>query len=114
MSSNKELIDFVDWICNRLRFKYKETIDTDTVNKFDKIKSILGSKNINIRLSQDQLDNILCKYYADFYMDSCDNVNIGYTDTQRDSIRQSIMSISKEILEASLATRDNETSTSIT
>jgi hypothetical protein len=75
-----KIIGDLDWISNRLTYKYKESSDSEIFQKIETIKTYIVSRSESkIQIDKQQLDQILSKYYADFYLDSSDYIQIGYT-----------------------------------
>lgn len=105
------ILELLDWISNRLLYKYRESEEAEIFQKIQTIKNyIIDRSEISLDINKEQLDTILVKYYADFYLDSSDYVQIGYTEDQRNGIRNSVLSMAKEILDCSL---NNEKSVAI-
>ena len=92
MNSN---IVFLDWLKNRLIYKHGYSIDNDILVKLDCVKEDIEPKKINI--SNQDLDKILIKYYADFDLDYTDDLRLGFTNNDRDKLRNSIRLIVDEI-----------------
>lgn len=104
------ILETIDWISNRLLYKYKEKQESEIFTKIGLVKSyILSKNNHKISLTKNQLDDILSKYYADFYLDGSDDLKIGYTEKQRDDIRSSVLCMAQDILDCS----DNEKSNNV-
>lgn len=85
---------FLDWLINRLLYKHAYDENDIIIHK---LKEINSSYNC-IKISNSELDQILIRYYPDFYMDPADDVGIGYTETQRNNVRNTIRSIVQDIL----------------
>ena len=92
MNSN---IAFLDWLKNRLIYKHRYAVDDSVLEKIEVIKQELGPKRINI--TDDQLDSIIVKYYADFYLDYADDIKIGFTNDERNKLRSTIRSILEDV-----------------
>lgn len=92
--SDKEDTTFVKWYINRLVFKYKVPLDQN----FKKFYSLLHKSNNakKICLLASDLDKIISKYYADFFLDKSENM--GYTEEERKKLREHILQISYDIL----------------
>lgn len=88
MSHNLEPQQFLTWIKNRLLYKYQETEPV-----LDQIDQFLSDYSfIKTNISDEMIDRLCKKYYADFEMDNCD-INIGYSETQRDKLREFMRSV---------------------
>jgi hypothetical protein len=85
-------IHILYWLKQRLQFKYKEQEDIVCI-----IDDILNNyKLIPKKIPLDKVNYICKKYYSDFDMDSCE-INMGYTDEQRNKIREMILDIASEL-----------------
>lgn len=97
--TNKDFQKFLKWLKNRLIYKYKED-KKEIIFLFDCLINnhffLLDNRIKDIDL------NALCrKYYSDFdYERDVDSViRIGYTNEERDEIRNFISELGKDILE---------------
>lgn len=90
-------INFIGWLINRLIYKHHyANNDTVIVSLKDIQRSIGLHKDIDI--TDDDLNKIIVKYYADFNIDKCDDLNIGFTENERILLRKSIRNITNDIL----------------
>jgi hypothetical protein len=48
------------------------------------------------------LDKIIIKYYADFYLDKDNELGLGYTDQERNILRITVKSVTQDILDTIL------------
>lgn len=69
-------------------FKHGYSKDDPIVRKL----ILLASKN-NIDIKDQDLDLIIGKYYVDFFLDKTEEMNIGYTDSERNNIRTYVRSL---------------------
>lgn len=85
---------FLEWLKNRLVYKHGYTINDPLIDQLDSLKESLCSE---INISDNQLDSIIVKYFADFYLDYTDDLKIGFTPDQRNKFRLSIRSILEDV-----------------
>lgn len=78
--------EFLSWLANRLVFKHGYSSDDPVVAK---LNSLSSSKD-DIDLNQDDLDKILSKYYVGFFLDKTDDMNLGYSEKERNDIRSNM------------------------
>ena len=86
---------FLKWFTNILIFRYG--ID-NTDSNFQKFYSLLNKMQgpISINITEKELDKIICKYYADFYLDKSDSM--GFSDEERIKLRQQILDLSYDVV----------------
>lgn len=86
--------EFLIWLSNRLIFKHGY-IEQDSI-----IKKLLdlGTRSNEIIINNNDLDLIISKYYVDFFLEKSEDANIGYTDKERNQIRQYIKSLVSDIV----------------
>jgi hypothetical protein len=95
----QETIAFLSWLSKRLRIVHRYSSDNNIILSLDKaIKYISEQKQYSFDISDKDLDLILSKYYSDFFLGSCDNLKIGYTDQQRKEIRTTIKKIVCDVI----------------
>lgn len=99
---NKE---FLHWLANRLVFKHGYSSDDQVVVTLSTILN--EDKKQEIKLGDDEIDMIISKYYADFFLEKTPDMNIGYTNNERDSIRSNIKSIVVDIINNNIPKQDN-------
>lgn len=87
-------IVFLNWLCNRLIYKHGYSTDDPIINQLINLTKCIGQEKY---LQDDQLDNIIRKYYADFDMEYVEDMKLGFTDKERANLRSSIRSIVKEV-----------------
>jgi len=91
ISSDINPKQFLVWIKNRLFIKHKEI---DPVIK--DIDFLLANYSfIKNEISDEIIDKICRQHYADFDMNQCE-LNIGYSDEQRNSLRSFIRCVIEE------------------
>lgn len=83
--------EFLDWIYNRLKFRYSEQEYVLSIMKYITDKYTLINKEN--KLSDEMIYKICRKYYIDFDIDKSPELNIGYTDKERAEIKKFIVSI---------------------
>lgn len=90
-------IRFVGWLINRLCFKHgynnKNPIIIGLQNIIQQYKS-----PIEINIMDKDLDLILAKYYLDFYLDNSPDMNIGYSEEQRNALRKMARCLTYDII----------------
>lgn len=94
IDNNQNVSEFLNLLSARLKHKYKENVII--INKIDQIKDkfILLPKQINI----DTLDKICKKFYFDFDMEKSTDINLGYTEDEKNKIRTMIIGILYEFI----------------
>jgi uncharacterized membrane protein YheB (UPF0754 family) len=90
-------IKFVHWLTNRLINVYGyATNDRIIVLCQDLLNSLASPQKIII--SAKDLDKIIAKYYSDFYLDKIEELNIGFSDNERNNLRSTIRCIVSDII----------------
>lgn len=84
--------DFLQWLANRLIYKHGYDKDDPIVSK------LLSFDSDRFSISDSDLDHILSKYYTGFFLEKTDDCNIGYTDKERDDIRNYVRSLMADIV----------------
>lgn len=97
---NHNINQLLSWLKNRCLIKYHEHPTSDTIVNLNKIHTTI-QKIAECQLSQIDLDTIINKYYFDFHIDKCDDndINIGFSDADRQLLRHNIIHIYKNIIE---------------
>lgn len=85
--------DFLVWLSNRLVYKHGYKEDDAVVSKLIQ----LSESDCISSISDEELDLIISKYYADFFLDKADDIGFGYTDIEREDIRKKIRSLVYDI-----------------
>lgn len=90
-------IIFFEWLINRMIYKYQCDKNDLALNH---IQSLVNKLKLpkKIDISDEDLNLILSKYYVDFNLDYCSDINIGYSDSQRSDLRNTIRSIVFDIV----------------
>lgn len=92
MIINLKEILYLEWIFNRLEYRFK-----DDPKNIDTAKKIINKiKNPNLNIEDNNLDKIISKYYVDFYLDKQDN--IGFSKNERDELRLMIKNLVKDVI----------------
>lgn len=90
--TNKE---FIAWLGNRLKNKYQEEPEI--------LDSFYGLFNNHIfikrHITTEFIDNICKEFYPDFDIDRCSDLNIGYTEMEREHMRKMIISTINKLIE---------------
>lgn len=89
-------INFLEWLSKRLIFRHGYLEYDDVIQKLK--KCIDDITIIDIKISDDDLDKIISRYYADFYLEKTEDLNLGYTQTERKRLRQDIKSIVIDVI----------------
>lgn len=95
---NQDRIEFIEWLINRMQFKYSCSSNDMIVSKLLDIIEALKAQKFTIDLSDTDLDKILSKYYVDFMLDKCDDMNMGFTNEERTTLRNNIKNIITDII----------------
>lgn len=91
---------YIEWIFNRLLYRFK-----DKKEFIIKAKDILQKvKNPQIKITDENLNKILSKYFIDFNLEK--ENNIGYDDKDRKTLRENIKMIMRDILQNKIPTDD--------
>lgn len=96
-----EDINFLRWLVQRLVHLHRYDVnDTIIIRLNQTIDSILSKQKISIDISDNNLDKILSKYYADFYLDKTDsgNITIGYDDNSRSMLRNITRNLIEDVI----------------
>lgn len=86
--------NFLHWLANRLVFKHGYSKKDRIVVQLNQ----LGLNNNSIDLKDDELDKILSKYYAGFFLEKTDDFNIGYSDKEREEIRSYVKALVTDVI----------------
>ena len=95
---NRDKIEFIGWLINRLQFKHNCDPEDVIIQQLRSIIETLKQKPIHISISDNDLDKILSKYYADFTLDKCEDMQLGFTEEERTNFRNNIKSIVRDIV----------------
>jgi hypothetical protein len=60
--------------------------------------NFLQPKPYSIDICQSDFDKIISKYYADFTLDGSDYLSFGYTESQRNRLRDDIRNLINDVL----------------
>jgi replicative superfamily II helicase len=91
-------IDFLNWLYNRLHYKYSYEKDDTVLVSILSIIQDLEPKVFYTDITDNELDKILSKYYIDFNLDKCDNSIIGFDDEDRKKLRNHIINIVNDVV----------------
>lgn len=88
-------IKFLEWITNRLNYKYSENTEI-----LDVLKSITSEKiTMPKDLDNDMVEKCCRKHFFDFDMEKSEDFRVGYTEDERNDIRKLITDIYSTIKE---------------
>ncbi len=86
---------FLRWFTNRLVFRYGvDNSDLNFQKFYGLLQKIQGPLSINI--PSEDLDKIICKYYADFYLEKSDSM--GYSEQERTKLRKQVLDLCYDIV----------------
>lgn len=88
---------FLLWLANRLVFKHGYDKNDSIIKKI----LALGSQKAFV-INDIDLDKIISKYYAGFFLDKSEDYNLGYTDKERNDIRNHVKSLVVDIVERNI------------
>lgn len=86
--------EFLVWLSNRLIFKHGYLEQDNIIKKLLE----LGTQSNEIRINNNDLDLIISKYYVDFFLEKSEDTKIGYTEHERNSIRQYVKCLVFDII----------------
>lgn len=86
--------EFLIWLSNRLIYKHGYIEQDEIVKKL----LDLGTKTNELIINDKNLDLIISKYYVDFFLEKSEDAKIGYTDNERNEIRQYVKSLVSDIV----------------
>lgn len=93
----EDRINFIQWLINRLIYKHRYANDDYAIKCLLEIKKILSQPH-QINITDESLNKIIVKYYTDFDLDKCDDLNMGFTENERSSLRQVLRNITNDVL----------------
>lgn len=82
---------FLVWLANRLVFKHGYDKNDSIIRKI----LSLGSKGFII--NDKDLDKIISKHYTGFFLEKAEDYNIGYTEHERNEIRNHVKALMVDI-----------------
>jgi hypothetical protein len=94
---NQDKIQFLQWLINRLHYKYNCSSDNAIIIKLTEIIEYLQLP-INVEISDLDLDKIINQYYVDYTLDRCDDMTFGFSENERIIFRKNIRSIIKDVI----------------
>ena len=97
-----EDISHLEWLINRIINKFGDRDSDDHIVYAKDIIQRLYSSQINI--NDHDLDQIITKYYADFFMDKCELW--GFTQEERQNLRTQIRDICQDIINFQIRTKE--------
>lgn len=86
---------FIDWLISRLEYVHGYAQNNDIISRLKDIKDKL--EKYNIKYSDKDLDKIISRYFIDFYLTRDNSSFIGYTETERNNLRNSIKHIIEDV-----------------
>ncbi len=93
-------INFLHWLYHRMKYLHRYNEHDQILTQLNLLINRLKNKQ-ELLISNQDLDQIISKYYIDFYLEKgseSDDINIGYTNTERVKLRQTIRSLVNDIL----------------
>jgi len=97
----EDKLNFIQWLCNRLVNKYFYTENDPIISSLYELKLLLSQLK-DISINDMDLDKIIIKYYADFHLDKDHQLGLGYTEQERNLLRITVKSVTRDILETIL------------
>jgi len=92
---------YLEWLFNRLLYRFKDKEEYIRTGR-NILKKITNPK---LNIENNLLDKILSKYFIDFNLHKTES--IGYSDTDRETLRNNIKSIIQDIIDQKIP-KDNE------
>jgi len=89
--------NFIGWLWSRLQYLHGYSKNDEILIRLSKIKN-----NIELLCSQysdNDLDKIISRYFVDFYLDHDESTSIGYSNAERDNLRNAIKQIIADVRE---------------
>lgn len=86
---------FLEWLVKRLYHVHGYDINHDINQRL----SIIGN-NLKIyqqKCSDEDLEKIISQYFIDFFLDKDETTSIGYTDKERQNLRDTIKKIIEDV-----------------
>ena len=98
---------FLDWLISRLIYKHHYHYNDSIISNLNYLKKRLEKPTTNqIDITDEEFDLILAKYYPDFNLEHCDEINIGYSDNERIKIREITKLIINDVINKVIPTKD--------
>lgn len=91
----REDIAILQWIAQRIIYKFGESKEAWYIKYLNHLSERMNDPNIHI--TDNELDNIIAQYYIDFFLDKTDNMNFGFNEDDRITLRNNIKNIYKDI-----------------
>ena len=91
-------INFLNWLYNRFHYKYNYPKDSFILYAIDCIIQDIKPKPYIVDISQEDLDKILSKYYVDFNLDRTSEMNIGFSNVDRQNLRTHTKNIVNDVV----------------
>ena len=87
--------EFIEWLSNRLHNLHSYDLSSFIINRLSNIKEKLD--NYDSSISDADLDKIISQYFLDFFLNKDHTTSIGYTDKEREDLRNVIKQIVKDV-----------------
>jgi hypothetical protein len=94
----RQFITFLSWLEQRLIYKHGYDKNDNIIVSISKLIYFLQPTPYLVDISQSDLDKIISKYYADFTLDGSDDINFGYTESQRERLRDDIRHLVNDVV----------------
>ena len=91
----KEDFDFLYWLKQRLVYLHHYHHNDTVVQKIDLLINKLSDTTIDLVTTD--IDKIISKYFIDFGLTKDHTLNIGYSEKERNELRNAIISIALDI-----------------
>lgn len=91
MEKTNQII-IIEWLINRLIHKYGHSPNDQIVELFQKLL-ISIRKPYTIDMDLKSFDKIISRYYPDFLLEKTPEMNVGFSEQERNTLRQTMFSI---------------------
>lgn len=85
---------FLNWIANRMVYSFGDDPSSWHIGYLRQLIDRIF--NCKITISDTKLDNIIAKYYTDFFLEKTDT--LGFDDDERDRLRHTMRNMCQDIL----------------
>lgn len=94
----RQFIIFLSWLEQRLIYKHGYDKNDNIIVSIQKLINFLQPKPYLVDISQTDLDKIISHYYTDFCLDGSDDINFGFTESQREKLRNDIIHLVNDVV----------------
>jgi len=90
-------LEFLDWMVNRLIHKHDYAESDSTIAILKRIKERLCD-SVSCEIDDESLNNLLGHYYVGFNLEPSEDFPIGFSEKQREDLRNVTRSIVRDIV----------------